>query len=139
MVNGVPVSPSYVKDIGFCPQGDIHDESSTVYEAFKFSALLRQNPKVSEEDKTAYAENILETLGLNTLRDAVIGSLPLEAKRRTSIGVELCAKPKLLLFLDEPTSVSLTDVSTLHCTQLTRVGTRQPRRPHYCQIASKVS
>ncbi|KAJ8115109.1 hypothetical protein OPT61_g3162 [Boeremia exigua] len=103
-VNGAPVGPSYVKDIGFCPQGDIHDETSTIQEAFVFSALLRQHSAVSEKDKIAYTENVLETLGLNTLRNAVIGSLSLEAKRRTSIGVELCAKPKLLLFLDEPTS-----------------------------------
>ncbi|KAA8895799.1 P-loop containing nucleoside triphosphate hydrolase protein [Sphaerosporella brunnea] len=38
------------------------------------------------------------------LQHAVIGSLQLEQKKRTTIGVELCAKPRLLLFLDEPTS-----------------------------------
>jgi ATP-binding cassette subfamily G (WHITE) protein 2 (SNQ2) len=106
MVNGAPVGLSYVKDIGFCPQGDIHDESSTVYEAFVFSALLRQDSSIPREDKITYVEGVLETLGLSDFRNALIGSLSLEVKRRTSIGVELCAKPKLLLFLDEPTSVS---------------------------------
>jgi len=34
----------------------------------------------------------------------MIRSLPLEQKKRTTIGVELCAKGTDLLFLDEPTS-----------------------------------
>jgi ATP-binding cassette subfamily G (WHITE) protein 2 (SNQ2) len=63
--------------------------------------------------------------GLENYRDAVVGSLGVEMKKRTTIGVELAAKvrifrslitalkrissnvfpqPKLLLFLDEPTS-----------------------------------
>jgi ATP-binding cassette subfamily G (WHITE) protein 2 (SNQ2) len=108
MVGGVPISRSYVKDIGFCPQGDIHDETSTVYEAFMFSALLRQDPKVSVEEKNNCVEEILHTLGLSEFRNALISSLSLNLKRKTSIGVELCARPKLLLFLDEPTSVRST-------------------------------
>jgi ATP-binding cassette subfamily G (WHITE) protein 2 (SNQ2) len=59
--------------------------------------------------------------GLETHADAIVGSLGVEHKKRTTIGVELAAKvckaafvrqypivtlskPKLLLFLDEPTS-----------------------------------
>jgi ATP-binding cassette, subfamily G (WHITE), member 2, SNQ2 len=103
-INGTPVGPSFVKDIGFCPQMDIHDDTSTIGEAFLFSALLRQDRHVSEHEKAAYVDTVLDTLGLTNQRDVLIGSLSLEGKRRTSIGVELCAKPKLLLFLDEPTS-----------------------------------
>lgn len=58
--------------------------------------------------------------GLGSYADAIVGSLDVEHRKRTSIGVELAAKvnafettfsicanslkPKLLLFLDEPTS-----------------------------------
>lgn len=45
---------------------------------------------------------------LQDLADAMIGfvgfGLNVEARKRLTIGVELAAKPQLLLFLDEPTS-----------------------------------
>ena len=86
---------------------DIHVETSTVREAFEFSALLRQSAETSDDDKLSYVDRILDVLGMVELQDMTIGSLSLEQKKRTTIGVELCAKPSLLLFLDEPTSVSL--------------------------------
>lgn len=42
--------------------------------------------------------------GLENHADAIVGTLSVEHKKRTTIGVELAAKPRLLLFLDEPTS-----------------------------------
>lgn len=42
--------------------------------------------------------------GLESHANAIVGSLGVEHRKRTTIGVELAAKPKLLLFLDEPTS-----------------------------------
>lgn len=42
--------------------------------------------------------------GLEDYGDAIVGSLGVEHRKRTTIGVELAAKPSLLLFLDEPTS-----------------------------------
>ncbi|KAG5644211.1 hypothetical protein DXG03_008874 [Asterophora parasitica] len=42
--------------------------------------------------------------GLEAYADASIGSLGIEFRKRVTIGVELAAKPTLLLFLDEPTS-----------------------------------
>ena len=49
-------------------------------------------------------EICLKMCGLEAFADAIVGSLNVELKKRTTIGVELAAKPKLLLFLDEPTS-----------------------------------
>ena len=55
-----------------------------------------------------YVEEIIELLELQDLADAMIGmvglGLDVEARKRLTIGVELAAKPQLLLFLDEPTS-----------------------------------
>ena len=42
--------------------------------------------------------------GLESHAGAIVGTLGVEHRKRTTIGVELAAKPKLLLFLDEPTS-----------------------------------
>jgi ATP-binding cassette subfamily G (WHITE) protein 2 (SNQ2) len=42
--------------------------------------------------------------GLNAFADAMLGSLGVEQRKRTTVGVELAAKPQLLLFLDELTS-----------------------------------
>lgn len=42
--------------------------------------------------------------GLEEYADAAVGTLSIEHRKRTTIGVELAAKPKLLLFLDEPTT-----------------------------------
>lgn len=85
---------------------DIHIETSTVREAFEFSAFLRQSQATLDEEKLAYVDKVLSVLGMTELQNVVIRSLSLEQKKRTTIGVELCAKPSLLLFLDEPTSVS---------------------------------
>lgn len=49
-------------------------------------------------------DTVLKICGLQNYADAIVGSLGVEHRKRTTIGVELAAKPKLLLFLDEPTS-----------------------------------
>lgn len=55
-------------------------------------------------EKNAYVEDIIELLELQDLTEAMVSSLSVEARKRLTIGVELAAKPELLLFLDEPTS-----------------------------------
>ncbi|KAH7115454.1 ABC-2 type transporter-domain-containing protein [Dactylonectria estremocensis] len=103
-IDGEKIGPSFGRRIGFCQQMDIHLETSTVREAFEFSALLRQSSKIRRRDKIAYVAGILKILDMSDLQNMVIRSLSLEQKKRTTIGVELCANPDLLLFLDEPTS-----------------------------------
>ncbi|KFY68490.1 hypothetical protein V498_10627, partial [Pseudogymnoascus sp. VKM F-4517 (FW-2822)] len=104
LLDGAPLRSDFQKKIGFCEQMDVHDESSTIREAFEFSALLRQPAYVPRAEKLAYVQTVLEMLELVEMQDAIIWSLPLEQKKRTTIGVELCAKPTDVLFLDEPTS-----------------------------------
>lgn len=77
-------------------------------ESLRFSALVRQPHSVPVEEKYAYVENVIKTLGMESFAEAVVGQpgegLNVEQRKRLTIGVELAAKPELLLFLDEPTS-----------------------------------
>jgi ATP-binding cassette subfamily G (WHITE) protein 2 (SNQ2) len=53
-------------------------------------------------------EEVISLLEMEDMADAIIGDpetgLAVEQRKRVTIGVELAAKPELLLFLDEPTS-----------------------------------
>ena len=107
-VNGTPRDSSFQRTTGYAMQQDLHLETSTVREALNFSALLRQPASVPRAEKLAYVDNVLEILEMTAYADAVVGvpgkGLNVEQRKRLTIGVELAAKPKLLLFLDEPTS-----------------------------------
>jgi ABC-type multidrug transport system ATPase subunit len=86
-------------------QQDIHDETATIREALDFSALLRQDRSIPRAEKLSYVDEIVKLLELGPYQDAIVRSLNVDLKKRLTLGVELCAKPSLLLFLDEPTSV----------------------------------
>lgn len=121
-VDGKPIDSSFKSRIGYCEQMDIHDESSTIREAFEFSALLRQDSTVPDSEKLAYARTVLTTLDLADLQNAIIGSLDIEKKKRVTIGVELCARPEMLLFLDEPTSGLDSQAASSICALLRRLA-----------------
>ncbi|KAJ7285271.1 pleiotropic drug resistance ABC transporter [Mycena rebaudengoi] len=103
-VNGHPPPHDFQSQTGYVQQMDTHVPTDTVREALLFSATLRQPATVPMEEKVAYVETCLKMCGLEAVADAAVGSLGIEQRKRTTIGVELAAKPKLLLFLDEPTS-----------------------------------
>lgn len=108
MVNGHLLDSSFQRSIGYVQQQDLHLPTSTVREALKFSAYLRQPDSTSKKGKNEYVEYIINLLEMNTYADALVGvageGLNVEQRKRLTIGVELVAKPKLLIFLDEPTS-----------------------------------
>ncbi|KAK2052333.1 ABC-2 type transporter [Colletotrichum caudatum] len=104
LFNGANLGREFHRATGFCEQTDIHEGSATIREALTFSALLRQDRAISPRDKMLYVDKIIHLLELYDLQHALISSLSLEQKKRVTIGVELSAKPGLLLFLDEPTS-----------------------------------
>jgi len=104
LVNGQALPADFQAQTGYCQQMDTHVPTSTVREALLFSAKMRQPASVPVSEKEAYVETCLRMCGLEAYADAVIGSLGIEHRKRTTIAVELAAKPKLLLFLDEPTS-----------------------------------
>ncbi|KAL4872051.1 hypothetical protein BDV12DRAFT_162939 [Aspergillus spectabilis] len=104
LVDGHLLGTDFQRGTGFCEQMDLHDNTATIREALEFSALLRQDRNIPREEKLAYVNQIIDLLELEEIEDALVGSLNVEQKKRVTIGVELAAKPSLLLFLDEPTS-----------------------------------
>lgn len=93
---------------GLTGEKDLHLETATVRESLRFSAQLRQPQSVSIEQKYEYVEEVIGMLNMADFANAVVGvpgeGLNVEQRKLLTIGVELAAKPKLLLFLDEPTS-----------------------------------
>ncbi|GJP96864.1 ABC transporter Cdr4 [Aspergillus niger] len=108
LVDGRPRDQSFQRKTGYVQQQDLHLPTSTVREALRFSALLRQPAHVSRAEKLEYVEEVIKLLGMEPYADAIVGvpgeGLNVEQRKRLTIGVELAAKPQLLLFLDEPTS-----------------------------------
>jgi ATP-binding cassette subfamily G (WHITE) protein 2 (SNQ2) len=86
----------------------LQEPATTVREALRFSADLRQPFETPQSEKYAYVEEVISLLEMEDMADAIIGDpetgLAVEQRKRVTIGVELAAKPELLLFLDEPTS-----------------------------------
>ncbi|KHN93838.1 ABC transporter [Metarhizium album ARSEF 1941] len=108
LVDGRPLPVSFQRSAGYCEQLDVHESYATVREALEFSALLRQSRETPRSEKLAYVDTIIDLLELHDLADTLIGEvgagLSVEQRKRVTIGVELVAKPSILLFLDEPTS-----------------------------------
>ncbi|KAF4631295.1 hypothetical protein G7Y89_g6838 [Cudoniella acicularis] len=108
LVSGKPLDESFQRKTGYVQQQDLHLETTTVREALRFSAILRQPKSVSMEEKHAFVEDVIKMLNMQDFAEAVVGvpgeGLNVEQRKLLTIGVELAAKPALLVFLDEPTS-----------------------------------
>jgi ATP-binding cassette subfamily G (WHITE) protein 2 (SNQ2) len=104
LVDGKGLGKGFQRGTGFCEQMDLHDGTATIREALEFSAILRQDKNTPKQEKLDYVNKIIDLLELQDIQDALVSSLGVEQKKRLTIGVELAAKPSLLLFLDEPTS-----------------------------------
>lgn len=106
-VNDTPLTASFERNTGYVQQQDLHLETATVRESLRFSAMLRQPSAVPIEEKYQHVEEVVDLLNMQDFAEAVVGvpgeGLNVEQRKLLSIGVELAAKPKLLLFLDEPT------------------------------------
>ena len=108
LVNGQQRDSGFQRKTGYVQQQDLHLSTSTVREALNFSALLRQPRTTPTKEKLEYVDEVIKVLEMDGYADAVVGvpgeGLNVEQRKRLTIGVELAAKPALLLFLDEPTS-----------------------------------
>ena len=108
LVNGRLRDSSFQRKTGYVTQQDLNLHTSTVREALQFSALLRQPARYSRQEKLDYVNDVIKLVDLDDCADAIVGhtgeGLNVEQRKRLTIGVELAARPELLLFLDEPTS-----------------------------------
>lgn len=108
LVNGQLRDSSFQRKTGYVTQQDLNLHTSTVREALEFSALLRQPARYSHQEKLDYVNEVIKLVDLEDCADAIVGNtgegLNVEQRKRLTIGVELAARPELLLFLDEPTS-----------------------------------
>ena len=108
LIDAKPRGIEFQRGTAYCEQIDVHEDTQTVREALRFSAYLRQPYHVSKEEKDAYVEQVISLLEMEAIADAEIGNpvvgLSVAERKRVTIGVELAAKPELLLFLDEPSS-----------------------------------
>jgi ABC-type uncharacterized transport system YnjBCD ATPase subunit len=100
--------------IGFVPQQDVLPPTLTVHEALLFAARLRLPESIPDKDKRELVDELMSKLGISSLRDVRIGysgdlaggkarGISGGEMRRVSIGLELIARPDVLI-LDEPTS-----------------------------------
>lgn len=107
-IDGRTPGMDFQRGTSYAEQLDVHEAMQTVREALRFSAELRQSYDIPLAEKHAYVEEVIALLEMEDIADAIIGfpgfGLAVEQRKRVTIGVELAAKPQLLLFLDEPTS-----------------------------------
>lgn len=78
LIDGRPQGISFQRLTGYCEQMDVHERTATVREALIFSAFLRQPASVSEEEKLAYVDHIIDLLELYDIRDALIGEAEID-------------------------------------------------------------
>jgi ATP-binding cassette, subfamily G (WHITE), member 2, PDR len=125
LVDGLPRNSTFQRKTGYATQQDLHIHTATVREALTFSALLRQPARYTRQEKLDYVEEVIELVELGDCADAVVGSLGeglnVEQRKRLTIGVELAARPELLLFLDEPTSGLDSQTSWSICTLMEKL------------------
>lgn len=79
MVDGHPRDSSFQRKTGYVQQQDIHLATSTVREALRFSASVRQPISVPEKEKYDFVEDVIKLLEMEDYSEAVVG-IPGEGK-----------------------------------------------------------
>ncbi|KAL6635366.1 hypothetical protein ACP70R_028037 [Stipagrostis hirtigluma subsp. patula] len=109
LING-KVEPirAYKRIIGFVPQDDIVHGNLTVEENLWFNARCRLSADMSKADKVLVVERVIESLGLQPVRDSLVGTVEQRGisggqRKRVNVGLEMVMEPSVLI-LDEPTS-----------------------------------
>ncbi|GMY22086.1 pleiotropic drug resistance protein 3-like isoform X1 [Fagus crenata] len=108
-IGGYPkVQETFARISGYCEHADIHSPQITVEESVIFSAWLRLPPEIDSETKVEFVNEVLETIELSGIKDALVGipgvtGLSTEQRKRLTIAVELVANPSIII-MDEPTT-----------------------------------
>mmetsp|Transcript_4045 Transcript_4045/g.8702 ORF Transcript_4045/g.8702 Transcript_4045/m.8702 type:complete len:921 (+) Transcript_4045:322-3084(+) len=108
-LNGRPRNlEAFLDRVGFVPQDDVLCPDLSVEETLMFSAGWRLPRDMSDEERMKRVEDVMETLDLVKIRDRRVGGVSKRGisggeRKRVSIGMELVAKPAVLI-MDEPTS-----------------------------------
>uniref|UniRef100_K4A4V9 ABC transporter domain-containing protein n=1 Tax=Setaria italica TaxID=4555 RepID=K4A4V9_SETIT len=102
------VQETFVRILGYCEQVDMHSPQLTVEESVAYSAWLRLPSKVDEKTKSEFVDEVLKTVELDEIKDALVGrpgmnGLSLEQRKRLTVAVELVSNPSIIL-MDEPTT-----------------------------------
>jgi len=108
-INGKPKDTNFFhRYAAYVEQFDSHLPQATVREAVAFSAAMRLESSVSDEERMRRVDDVLTTLELQRVADVQIGlpatgGLSAELRKKVSIAAELISNPGIL-FLDEPTT-----------------------------------
>jgi len=73
LVDGRPRDVSFQRKTGYVQQQDLHLATTTVREALRFSAVLRQPKDVTKQEKYDYVEEVLKLLEMDGYSEAVVG------------------------------------------------------------------
>lgn len=88
--------------VGFVPSDDLLHDELTVFEELLYAARLRAGGgHVPEEELLVRVREVIEDLRMDEVAESRVATLSKGQRRRTSCGVELVGRPKVLL-LDEP-------------------------------------
>ena len=109
LVNGNQRDNSFQRKTGYVQQQDVHlGNINCPWSASIFRRPPSTASHISHKEKLEYVDEVIKILEMESYSDAVVGipgeGLNVEQRKRLTIGVELAARPELLLFLDEPTS-----------------------------------
>lgn len=96
---------------GFVFQDDVILASMTVRECITMSAVLRLGKDIPMTEKLARVDATIKLLNLEKCADTIVGDSILKGisggeRKRTAMAMEMITNPAIL-FLDEPTSVSV--------------------------------
>lgn len=90
-------------DIGYVPQQDLLRMHDTVYATLENAARMRMPSGLSDSVYEQSIKKTIEVLGLDRVRDSMVGKLSGGQRKRLSIATEYIGNPSLF-FLDEPDS-----------------------------------
>ena len=73
LVSGKARDASFQRKTGYVQQQDLHLDTTTVREALRFSAYLRQPKTVSKKEKDDFVEDVIKMLNMEDFSEAIVG------------------------------------------------------------------